>query len=61
LIEKCDRDKFISSKKSWINEYDQGCYNNFVAVFGKNPLIWFLPIYANYEGEGIAYKKCFRI
>jgi hypothetical protein len=61
LIEKCDRDKFISSKKSWINEYDQGCYNNFVAVFGNNPLIWFLPIYANYEGEGIAYKKCFRI
>ena len=61
LIEKCDRDKFISCKKSWINEYDQGCYNNFKAVFGNNPLIWFLPIYANYEGEGIAFKKNFRI
>ena len=24
---------------------------------GKNPLVWFLPCFANYSGNGIVYEK----
>jgi len=55
IIEQSDRERFPSSKAN--NEYDLGYYKNFTNVFGTNPLVWLLPCYANYEGEGIIFEK----
>jgi hypothetical protein len=55
VIENADRERFPSIKSE--NIYNLGYYKNFQKVFGKNPLTWFLPICANYEGEGIFYEK----
>lgn len=55
IIERSDKERF-SSKEVTTNYYDLGYYKNFTAVFGKNPLLWFLPISPNYKGEGIIYE-----
>jgi hypothetical protein len=33
--------------------YDIGKYNNFIAVFNRNPLLWFFPFSPNKEGNGL--------
>jgi len=55
VIEQSDRERFPSAKAE--NAYDQGYYKNFTTVFGTNPLVWFLPFFANYAGDGIVYEK----
>jgi len=54
VIEQSDRERFPSSKPE--NIYDLGIYRNFTTVFGRNPLFWFIPFFANYEGEGIVFE-----
>jgi hypothetical protein len=54
VIEQADRERFPSSKA--INIYDMGCYKNFTSVFGTNPLVWFMPFFANYKGEGVIFE-----
>lgn len=58
VIENADRERFPSTKS--LNIYDLGFYKNFCAVFGKNPLVWFLPFGANYDGEGIIYETIYK-
>jgi len=55
VIEQSDRERFPSAKA--FNVYDLGYYKNFTTVFGTNPLIWFVPFYANYAGDGIVFEK----
>ena len=38
------------------NIYDLGTYKNFTTVFGNNPLVWFIPAFPNYDGDGISYE-----
>ena len=54
IIEQSDRDRFPSSKS--VNIYDLGYYNNFKTVFGHNCLVWFLPIFPNYNGLGLIFE-----
>lgn len=54
VIEQSERERFPSSKPD--NIYDLGNYRNFTVVFGRNPLVWFIPFFPNYEGEGIVYE-----
>jgi len=54
VIENADRERFPSTKS--VNIYDLGAYRNFKIVFGNNPLVWFLPFFPNYEGNGIVYE-----
>jgi len=54
VIEQSERERFPSSKPD--NFYDLGSYKNFTTVFGKNPLVWFIPFFPNYEGQGIVYE-----
>ena len=55
VIEQSDRERFPSTKS--INPYDMGCYRNFTNIFGTNPLVWGIPFFANYEGNGYVYQK----
>jgi len=34
--------------------YDLGCWNNYVQVFGRNPLLWPIP-YPSGEGDGVSW------
>jgi hypothetical protein len=54
VIENADRERFPSTKA--LNIYDLGCYRNFTTVFGKNPLVWFIPFFPNYDGEGLVFE-----
>jgi hypothetical protein len=54
VIENADRERFPSTKS--INIYDLGKLKNFKVVFGNNPLVWFLPFFPNYTGEGLIYE-----
>jgi len=56
-IEKCDKERFATTGIKSFNYYNRGSYANFVNVFGKNPLFWFLPIAANYKGNGIIFDS----
>lgn len=53
VVEHSDRERFPSKS---INIYNLGYYKNFITVFGKNPLVWFLPFFPNYEGDGIVFE-----
>jgi hypothetical protein len=53
IIENADRVRFPSNT---VNNYDLGTYRNFCTVFGKNPLVWFIPFFPNHEGDGIFYE-----
>lgn len=44
------------SRRYTTSPYDVDSYENFKAVFGKNPLLWFLPFRANIDGLGLKYK-----
>lgn len=55
IIEKADREKFPTSKSK--NVYDLGMWENFKTIFGGNPLLWLLPIGANYKYNGLAFDK----
>lgn len=57
VIENSGRERFPLNNKS--NIYNIGYYKNFVSVFGKNPIYWFLPFKPNYEGEGIIYETIY--
>lgn len=54
VIESLDKERFPGAHIT--NIYDLGVYRNFTTVFGNNPLVWFLPFFANYEGDGIRFK-----
>jgi hypothetical protein len=54
VIEESDRQRFHSSKPE--NIYDLGTYRNFTTVFGRNPLVWFIPFFGNYEGDGMVFE-----
>jgi hypothetical protein len=56
LIEKCDKEKFPPTVYGE-NEYNMGKYKNFISVFGHNPILWFLPLNANSEGDGLVFAK----
>ncbi len=55
VIEQSDRERFPNCKIK--SNYNLGCYKNFIAIFGKNPLFWFLPIFPNYDGEGLSFER----
>ena len=55
IIEQNEAERFPLTKKE--NLYDFGYYKNFTIVFGTNPLVWFLPFFANYQCEGMIYEK----
>jgi len=44
-------------EKSKSKPYGKSRYGNFVEVFGKNPLVWFIPFCPNYDGDGTEYHK----
>jgi hypothetical protein len=54
IIENSDRERFKLTNT--VNIYDLGCYKNFTTVFGKNPLVWFIPFFANEEGCGVIFE-----
>jgi len=49
-IEQCD-------KKKKIPNYDRGIRKNFLTVFGKNPLLWFLPVKVHDDEEGVNFNE----
>ena len=55
LIEQSDRERFPQGKI--LNNYDLGVFRNFCVVFGKNPLVWFLPLNLNLAGSGLVFEK----
>ena len=38
------------------NCYDLGVKNNLLQIFGRNKLLWLLPIYST-EGDGFTYER----
>lgn len=54
IIENSERKRFPSTKA--INIYDMGAYRNFTNVFGRNPLVWFIPFFHNRSGEGYIFE-----
>jgi hypothetical protein len=52
VIEKAEKEKFGQTK---FNFYDKGKYNNFKAVFGESPFLWFFPFNINDKGKGLIY------
>ena len=54
VIENSDKIRFPSAKMN--NIYDLGTYKNFTTVFGNSPLVWFIPAFPNYDGDGISYE-----
>lgn len=57
VIENSDRERFPLNKN--VNIYDLGLFKNFKAVFGSNPLLWFLPFGANYNGNGLVFETIY--
>lgn len=53
-VENCGRNKM---KKF---DYSLGCARNFLAVFGKNPLLWFLPVIVNAHEDGVTFTQNFK-
>jgi hypothetical protein len=56
-IERADRERFATNGTKSFNCYDLGVYRNFQSVFGSFPILWLLPIYANYKGQGIIFDS----
>lgn len=54
IIENSDRERFKLTNT--INVYDLGWYKNFLNVFGKSPLVWFIPFFPNDEGCGVIFQ-----
>ena len=54
VIENSERKRFPSTKMN--NIYDMGAYRNFTNVFGTNPLVWFIPFFANKNGSGYVFE-----
>ncbi len=54
VIENSERQRFPSSKTK--NIYDMGPYRNFTNVFGRNPLVWFIPFFHNKNGNGYVFE-----
>lgn len=54
VIENSERQRFPSSKTK--NIYDMGPYRNFTNVFGRNPLVWFIPFFHNRNGNGYVFE-----
>lgn len=62
-LEHCEKDKKKSNenldeqldKMKKIN-YDEGSYKNFVAIFNKNPFLWFFPVNRNENENGLFEK-----
>ena len=54
VIENSERQRFPSTKS--VNIYDMGPYRNFTNVFGRNPLLWFIPFCPNTSGNGYIFE-----
>jgi hypothetical protein len=54
VIEHSERQRFPSTKTK--NIYDMGPYRNFTNVFGRNPLVWFIPFFHNKNGNGYVFE-----
>ena len=54
VIENSERKRFPSTKS--VNIYDMGPYRNFTNVFGRNPLVWWLPFFSNKNGNGYVFE-----
>lgn len=54
VIENSERKRFPSTKTT--NVYDMGAYRNFTNVFGRNPLLWFIPFFHNKDGNGYVFE-----
>lgn len=54
VIEQSDRERFPSSRSK--NIYDMGWRRNFTNIFGRNPLLWFIPFYYNDKGKGLVFE-----
>lgn len=39
------------------NPYDLGILKNYAQVFGRNPLVWFLPFYYDGANHGLEFPK----
>jgi hypothetical protein len=53
IIEQAEKERFPSKST---NIYDLGWQRNFVNVFGSNPLVWFIPFFANLKGKGLLFE-----
>lgn len=54
VIEHSERVRFPSTKLK--NIYDMGFKRNFINVFGRNPLVWFIPFFPNMNGRGYVFE-----
>lgn len=58
-IEHMDRKRGAESKNDSGN-YDMGMYYNFIQIFGKNPLLWLLPVFMKSGkpvGDGVVWPQ----
>eukprot|EP00828_Plagiopyla_frontata_P012787 TRINITY_DN17379_c0_g2_i4.p3 TRINITY_DN17379_c0_g2~~TRINITY_DN17379_c0_g2_i4.p3 ORF type:complete len:124 (-),score=1.40 TRINITY_DN17379_c0_g2_i4:79-450(-) len=49
--------EYCESKVEASGQYNCGLYNNFIFVFGTNPLFWFLPLGVYTVGEGVIFEQ----
>eukprot|EP00357_Protocruzia_adherens_P026975 CAMPEP_0115015304 /NCGR_PEP_ID=MMETSP0216-20121206/26680_1 /TAXON_ID=223996 /ORGANISM="Protocruzia adherens, Strain Boccale" /LENGTH=642 /DNA_ID=CAMNT_0002385381 /DNA_START=373 /DNA_END=2301 /DNA_ORIENTATION=- len=54
-IEFCEKKRYGDSAYDQ-SPFDLGFKQNFLRIFGPNPLLWFFPFSPNLEGGGIVYK-----
>jgi len=48
----------LSNLQTDLNKkYDYGCCRNWLVVFNKNPLLWFLPLNKNDSGGGVFFDE----
>jgi hypothetical protein len=54
------REKITKLTNTSLFPFDIGFYSNWCAVFGNNPIFWFLPLNSNYSGYGVLYESKLR-
>ena len=54
-IEFCEKRKTESAFKDQ-SPYNTGVYQNLKTILGPNPLLWFLPVRMNLEGNGLFFE-----
>jgi hypothetical protein len=55
-IEFCEKRRQDSDKFHKEFPYSLGFCANLRSVLGDNPLLWFVPIFPNYKGEGLMFE-----
>lgn len=54
-IEYCEKKNEDEGAFHSMQPYNRGFCKNFRTVLGHNPLLWFVPFYPNYEGDGLVF------